>query len=87
MRTTTKTNSTPTTSTYALNLLQTLRPFYRQGLGPCLTIHLYEADPCTDGLRKEARRNHQEAPQEVAPTPVRHIQVCAFSMEKAKGYR
>ena len=46
-----------------------------------------ETNFCADGLRKEARRNRQEAPQKVAPTPVRHIQVRAVSMEKAKGYR
>merc|ERR1711939_397919 len=40
-----------------------------------------------DGLRKEARCCHQKAPEEVVQTSVRQIQVCAFSMEKTKGYR
>lgn len=40
-----------------------------------------------DGVRKEARRYRQEAPEEMAQTSVGYVQVCAFGMEKTKGYR
>lgn len=46
-----------------------------------------KANTRTDGLRKEARSDREEAPEKMEQTSIRYVQVRALSMEETQGYR